>query len=476
MKPLPIFGTGIKANSEFVTAQRRLNCFFDIRQDGDRTNIIIRGTPGAKTPWVTLPDSPIRGWWALNSYLYVVAGSSVYAVDTSGTANLLGSIINSGQLVQMGDDSITMLIVDGAQAYSVLLPLGAPTLVADANFPNGAQSIAQLDSKMYAPFPNSRRFAASGTLNATVWTPGIVGTKENASDNLVAVDVWNGALILWGSDNMEFWQDVGSSPLPVQRINGASQAWGLAALRSRVALANTMYFLGKNRQGGVQVFRLNGYTPQRVSNTDLEDLFATFGSYSDAIALTYTVSGHPMYQITFPGESRSFLFDTQTEMWYETQTGIANIARHFGNLGVTFNFKNYICDTSSGNIYELDDDTYTDNGTTIKRQIASRHIRMDGNEFGVSELTLEMETGVGTATGQGADPQIMMQVSRDGGKTYGVERWKQIGAVGQYRRRVNYSQMGSARDFVFQFTMTDPVKFVVTGANATLSPGAEAGQ
>jgi hypothetical protein len=115
---------------------------------------------------------------------------------------------------------------------------------------------------------------------------------------------------------------------------------------------------------------------------------------------------------------------------------------------------------------------YTDNGAAVKRQLTTRHIGVDGNEINISELFLDMETGVGLQSGQGSAPQIMLQVSKDGGRTFGVEKWKSVGAVGQYKTpRAIWRRLGSARDFVFQFTLTDPVKFTVIGGSITVDQG-----
>jgi hypothetical protein len=289
---------------------------------------------------------------------------------------------------------------------------------------------------------------------------------------LLAVDVLNGAIVLWGDQSIEFWQDVGTSPLPFARISGASQTWGLASLYSRQFLNNSMIFLGKNPQGGVQVMMLNGYTPTRVSNSDIENILAGFSTISDATSLTYIVDGHPMYQINFPTAARSFLYDSLTGIWCEVQTGVAPQDRHYGNLGISFNAQNYIADSSTGNIYQLSSTAYTDNGTAIKRQVATRHVSMGGEEFGVAELWLDMETGVGLQTGQGSDPQIVLKVSRDGGRTFGPEKWTSAGAVGLYRTRAIWRRLGSGRDFVFQWTMTDPVKFTVMSGSAEIRSAA----
>ena len=489
MKAIPLFGESIASYSAAVTRQRRLNCFFDVRKDGDKAQVVVRGTPGTVL-FVTLPTSPIRGWHVVNNVLYAVSGQTLYSVSTLGVITVLGAM-NSGTntLCSIIDNGLQLLIVDGSFGWvytlvtgsyfqSALNAAGSLGKITDANFTsvlNGATSAAFIDGYGLVNRPGSRQAYVSELYDFTHWTNTsslpTYFTKENNSDLLAAVDVLNGAVILWGTQTIEFWQDVGTYPGPFARINGSTQTWGLASMYSRAFLNNTMIFLGQNPQGGVQVMMLNGYVPTRVSTSDIENLFSSFSTVADAIALTYLVDGHPMYQLSFPTAGRSFLYDSLTSIWSEVQTGVTVMARHYGNLGIAFNAQNYMADYSSGNIYLVSTLNYTDNGTPIKRVAASRHIHGDGNVLNISQLWLDMATGVGLQAGQGSNPKIMMRVSKDGGRTFPIERWAPIGAVGQYLApRAIWRRLGSGRDFVFEFVMTDPVQFtIVKGSVSTES-------
>jgi hypothetical protein len=77
-----------------------------------------------------------------------------------------------------------------------------------------------------------------------------------------------------------------------------------------------------------------------------------------------------------------------------------------------------------------------------------------------------METGV---SGQGANAQIMLKSSKDNGRTWSAERWASLGLIGVYLWRVIWRRFGSARDYVFWITMSDPVKFVITTGAIKLS-------
>jgi len=483
VKPVPLFGEGINAYSPTVSRQRRLNCFYDVRKDQDKNTAILRGTPGSVLAYV-LPTGPIRGWQVVGNLLYVVSGLILYSVTSGGTVTSLGTIaVSSSPFVDVTDNGVQLGIVDGNTLYvytlvtgvykqTALNAAGSFGAVVDANFPAGATSLAFLDGRCIANKVNTRQAYVCEQYDLTNWTnvsslPTYM-TKENSSDQLVAIDVLNGVIVLWGAGSIEYWQDVGSAPNPFARVNGATQTWGLAAVNSRQPLNNTMIFLGQNPQGTLQVMMLQGYTPTRVSTSDIEDIITSFAVWKDATSLTYIVAGHPMYQLNFPTANRSFLYDSLTNIWQEVQTGLELQARHIANIGIAFNSKNVIADSTSGGLYVLDANALTDNGTPIKRQVVSRHVHFEGNEIGIDELFLDMETGVGLQTGRGSDPQIMLQVSKDGGRTFGTERWVKIGKVGHYATpRVIWRRLGMSRDFVFQFTMTDPVKFTVLRGSIT---------
>ena len=83
-----------------------------------------------------------------------------------------------------------------------------------------------------------------------------------------------------------------------------------------------------------------------------------------------------------------------------------------------------------------------------------------------------MESGVGLPTGQGSNPVVDLQISKDGGNTFYSVGFASIGAIGQYTQRVIWRGLGAARDWVLKLRITDPVKRVITGASADVKVGA----
>jgi hypothetical protein len=74
-------------------------------------------------------------------------------------------------------------------------------------------------------------------------------------------------------------------------------------------------------------------------------------------------------------------------------------------------------------------------------------------------------------TVQGANPQVMLRWSDDGGHTWSNEHWKSLGRIGRYGTRVIWRRLGMTvklRDRVYELSGTDPVKIAIMGAELSV--------
>jgi hypothetical protein len=464
VRSVPLFGSGIAAKSYPVTRQRRLNVYLENRPDGDKTKIAIFGTPGLNLSW-SLPAA-VRGILGTETSLYAVAGSLFYQLNAIGGTIYSTSIATSAGFVSMANSPTQQVIVDGVNGY--LYSGGVLTTITPWQA-IGARTVTFVGGYFVAEQPGTQEFWVSNLFDGSTWNPLAFASASQYSDNLIAVDALSGNLILFSNQHTEFWQNIGTSPQPFSPILAATSEYGLLATWSRAHLMNSIICLAENPQGTAQVVRFSGYQANVISTPDLENLMTTFQSdLVNGVALSYVVDGHPMYQISFPaadtGVGRSLLYDVSTGLWSETQTGLTanDASRHTGNLSSYFAGSNLITDFSNGNVYTLGSGTFTDNTATIQREIVTRHVLSDFNVMTVDEVYIDMETGVGLNSGQGSNPQIMLQVSKDNGRTWQTERWVTMGALGAYSTRVIWRQFGSGRDFTFRLKVTDPIKFVIT--------------
>lgn len=465
MQPAPFLGNGIASKSAAVTRQRRVNVYLENREDEDKTTIVAYGTPGLVKQFTLA--AVVRGILGTSSKLYAVAGGLFYQLSAAG-ATLYSAAVNSVYgYVSMAANPSQVLVVDGVQGY--IYQGGALSVISAPAFPNGAKTCTFVSSYFVVEQPGSQNFWVSAVNDGTTWPSLAFSAASQYEDNILAVDGYIANLIAFSERHTEFWQAGTATPQPFQPILSATSEYGLDAIFSRAHIANSLIFSAHNPQGTTQICRIVGYGLEVISTPDLDNIIASFPVTSDAVALSYVIDGHPMYQITFPsavvnGTGRSFLYDCLTGVWSETQTGLtAQYAqRHTGNLATFFAGSTIITDYANGNVYQFSSTQYTDNGVTILREICSRHASAGFNVFTLDEVYLDMEVGVGLNSGQGVKPQVSLECSKDQGKTFVLQETASIGALGNYLVRVLWRRFGAARDFVFRVRMTDPVKFVIT--------------
>ena len=121
-------------------------------------------------------------------------------------------------------------------------------------------------------------------------------------------------------------------------------------------------------------------------------------------------------------------------------------------------------------LFFLSSDIYDEDGTQIVRVRRAPHMHNGMQMIRHSSLCVDMETGMGTATGQGINPQAMLRYSDDGGRTWSSELWLSAGRQGAYKTRCKWNRLGQARDRVYELYCSDPVRWVILGAEIETEP------
>lgn len=429
--------------------------YIEPQKDQDKASFVMYGTPGT-TLFADLGANPCRGGRPVGSAAYVVHGSSLYSLNSAGVYTLLGALVSSAGRVGMTDNGTQLLIVDGTAGYiynvltGVFSTIGAP-------FPNGATTCTFLNGYFIVNRAGTGQFWWSNVYDGLTWNALQFATAESNPDNLIAVAADHGELLLFGDATIEFWGASLDSSV-WRRIGGAGIEWGLPAPWSLAKFGDGEIFLAKNRMGQFQVVVMSGYQVQPVSTPEVTKSLNDRTNIAGATAYSYLLDGHPFYQINF--SDKSYLYDGLSDAWSEVSTG-AVPARHLGEIRFELQSVPYVSDYRTGKLYKVDASAYTDNGDTIIREWITRHTFSDLDYISISELQVEFEAGVGLNTGQGLNPQCMLQVSKNGGHSWGNERWQSMGAQGAYTWRSVWYLLGVARDWLFKFRISDPVKVVV---------------
>ncbi len=506
----PILGSTYVTRSVNAADARMVNLFPEIVPEAGKEPAFLNRAPGLKL-LNTIGNGPIRGLWAFSSSdstAFVVSGTQLYKITTSYVATLIGTVAGTGP-VSLADNGTQLFIAANGPSYIYNNTTNAFGQITDPDFP-GAVTVCYLDGYFVFNEPNSQKLWITALLDGTSIDPLEFASTEGSPDGLVAVaanfrEVW-----AFGTNSIEVWYDSGATDFPLQRIQGAFNELGCAAPYSIAKMDNGLFWLGRDRRGEGIVYRANGYTGVRISTHAVEWQIQQYADLSDAIAYTYQQDGHSFYVLVFPSANTTWVYDAATQAWHE-RAGFSNgnFTRHRSNCQMAFNNKVVVGDFENGNIYAFDLDDYSDNNGVQKWLRTWRALPTGQNNLKRTTqhmMQLDCESGVGlngyvtseviyletelgdylitesndyliaeqqTVATQGADPQVMLRWSDDGGHTWSSEHWASMGKIGQYYKRVIWRRLGMTvklRDRVYEVSGTDPVKIAIMGAELILSP------
>lgn len=487
---IPFVGQTYSGRSTNWNAQRCVNWYPELDQAEGKNIRALINTPGLVSV-TELNEGPIRGMYVVRSganadeRLFVVAGNTLYELDTDFNATSRGTLAESIGLVSMVDngDGVgnQLMLVDGvykgATPSAYLLSLKSPYTLTTLTNPGGPletilpQQCGFLDGYFIIVEQNTGRFYISDLYNGQTWDATDFATAEGDPDNIVGMIVDHRELWLFGETTTEVWVNTGESDFPFSRIPGAVIEWGCSAQNAIAKADNRVIWLGRNRLGQGHVLMAEGYQPVVVSTPAIEYQLEQLTNLTDAQAFVYQQEGHSFYVLTFPTDNRTFVFDISTGMWHERSSGgLEN--RWIPNVYAFFNGQHLVGDYRNGKIYKLSLDIFTEDGAPIHRMRRTQVISNDLERLYFRRLQVDFEGGVGVnPPAQGSDPKAMLRWSDDGGHTWSYELQTSIGKIGDYDARAIWRRLGHGRQRIFELKVTDPVKPIVIGARARIERG-----
>lgn len=469
-------GPSYTLQSVNVDCQRCVNLYPEADETGRgkaQEVAALVSTPGLSR-LATIGSGPIRGCYAAsNGTLFVVSANKLYSVSSSWAATELGTLQTSAGPVSMADNGLQLVTVDGNYGYVWTLASSSFAQITDEAFP-GADQVTYQDGYFIFNDPDTGKFFISG-LNDVTFDALDIASSEGNPDNVVGVLSVHRDLWLFNQNTIEVFYDSGNSDFPFERTEGAFIEHGCAAAFSIAKLANTIFWVAQDDSGAGIVFMATGFQPQRISTHAIEKAISEYGDISTARAYTYQERGHFFYVINFPNADTTWVYDTATSLWHERTYSNSGVQeRHRADCHAFAYSKHVVGDYSNGNLYELSSSVYSDDSAPITRMRTSPHIIIDDlNKVFYHKFQLDLETGTGLdGSGQGTDPQAILQFSDDGGHSWSNEKWASLGKIGERFTRAIWRRLGSARDRVFKVTITDPIKVTLIGAELELEPGA----
>jgi hypothetical protein len=503
----PILGSAYVARSVNAAANRMVNLFPEVVPEAGMEPAYLQRCPGLKLQ-ATVGTGPIRGLWAHQTRgedYYVVSGFEVYKMTSlNGTPVKLGDVTGTGP-VSIADNGTQIFFACNPDAFIYDESNDTFSQITDPDFP-GAVTVGYLDGYFVFNEPDSQKIWVTQLYDGFQVDPLDFASAEGSPDGVVGILVDHRECWVFGTDSTEVWYNAGGADFPLAPIQGAFNEIGCAAPHSIAKMDNTVFWLGADARGQGIIYRATGYTAQRISTHAVEWRIQSYLDMSDAVGYTYQQDGHAFYVLSFPSANETWVYDAATGAWHQRSSYSAQAAseggfdqlafyndafytasfvnpssssgeftRHRSNCQCNFQGNIVVGDYANGNVYTLDLNTYDDNGIAQRWLRAWRAIPPGQNTLLRTAhhfLQIEFESGVGLSEGLGADPQVMLRWSDDGGHTWSNEHWVSMGKIGATGTRALWRRLGMTlklRDRVYEVSGSDPVPVYVMGAELLMT-------
>lgn len=428
--------------------QSAVNCY-PKKTDGDAWQ--MAAAPGE----VQIADLTyeIRGSRNVNGKWFVVAGEKLYEVSAAGVATERGTLSTATGFVGMAHNSTQLAIVDGVNLY--IFASNALTRITSGGW-RGSDDVQELDGYFVFVDPDTDQFYLSAIDNGASFDALDFSSADASPDNIVTHRVSHRQLWLFGELTTEIWINSGDVDFPFVRYNSYTLDVGCVGKRAAINAADTLFWIGRTDRGTGVVYMAQGNQPQRVSTLAVEEALKGSADISKATMWAYQIEGHEFVAINAPGLDTTWVFDAAMQQWHERgewENGWKPLRSRF----VTSFAGEHFAGDAFGKLVRLDSSVNNLAGRPLVRERTWPHLKQATMEpISFYGLELSMKTGYGG--------NVTLEISNDGGVTFGPKLLRSLGAVGRWMQRIRWNGLGTSFNRVFRIRCSDDVPFAIHGA------------
>lgn len=334
-----------------------------------------------------------------------------------------------------------------------------------------------------------------------------LGSMTSHPGTIVACRTLHRRLFLFSQFYTEVWENAGiGTNLPFRRNNSLLMEVGTPAIGSISVGFDRLFFLSQDKDGIGSVMEVQGTESIPVSTRALDYHIAQYAAdpalgVSDARGIMIKENGLIFYRLNFTAANHTYVLNvslsTQDDpKWHEEE--VLNGDRHIAQTHAFYNGVNYYFSYNQPKMYIVSDTLPDNDGETIRRMRIGKdlapagynRLRIDRFQLDVKQGEVEQiyeESDLLAETGsiilseagdnillsqetsyQGEQPVIFLQISRDGGQSWGTYFKADMGAIGQRTFRTVWRKLGTiqrGQGFTPKIEFFNKIPFIILGAS-----------
>lgn len=437
---------------------RLINCYPEKRGKEGKIAFPLYVADGLTAFSTLTGGGATRGMIRVGSTLKTVSGRTVFNTTLGGTSNVLGGFAGDAAVFMAQNQKSTPQVAMVSAGKRAIIESDVLSPISDTDL-EPPSSVAFINQYFVYTGPNGK-FQWSSLSEGTEYDPLDFATAEYGPDGLERAFVRRGELLLFGENTIEPWYTPASGDSAFLR-SGSVIERGVLNGATIAMLEETPIFVADD--GTVRA--LEGYAARRISNHAVEVSLHDTADRNAVSAFVYSKEGHSFYVLT--GLDFTWVYDAQTDAWHERES--YGIPRWTAQYCQPFGGFNVVGDYNVGKLYRINEDEYTEDGTNIVMTVQFP-VHAYPRKIKLNELRVDVIPGSGLNSSDThvSDPKIMLEVSNNGGKTFGNQRTATMGKTGNYSRQVRFNRLGSSNEdgFVLRLSMSAGVVRAITGISA----------
>jgi hypothetical protein len=241
-------------------------------------------------------------WSYADGKIYLIARNATGSTVTnlgSITTTTVYPIIHISEITIAGQAGIFITFVEGytnttsgwyAIATAGVFTAASLTQVTDLDFPpNQTPAVpingpaVQLNNKIYV-LSRSGYIYNSDSGSASAWDGLSVKNAVSYPDVGIALARYKHHLVVFGSDSIEFFNDVGNATgSPLDRTDQAFIKFVLKGSKAFINIHDTIYWISNSTGASSQLYKLVGYTPQKIDSGQYSYIFGRTQSWMSSM-------------------------------------------------------------------------------------------------------------------------------------------------------------------------------------------------
>lgn len=266
-----------------------------------------------------------------------------------------------------------------------------------------------------------------------------------------------------GSASIEVFQDVGTSPFPLQRVAvmpvGLIAPWAVAG-GQQDGWSSSPIFVAND--GTVR--RINGYQEEIISHSDVTRDILAVSNKSLLVAQVYGEGEAAIWSLSSP--NWTWEYNCNTGSWHER---CSHGMKTWRGSFATYAFGRWlVADRTSGHIMQIDGTSHRELGNPVIFEVESDVVKTFPARMQCRRADFDFAVGMGSEVGLDPieiDPVAMISWSDDGGASWSVPVMRYLGKEGYHRTLVSVLNTGlaSVHGRKWRVKVSDPVECTLMG-------------